>query len=219
MKTFEGENHYQILQLSANASAVEIRRAYRDAFAIYGEESIATYSLFSTEQRQVLIMAIQRAYDTLIDEDKRAAYNQMLIDTGQVDAAVFSRQEQRKLAAYSDAQSISREKSLSQWVQKKAEAPEIRALIEEILAKDMLSGRELKQLREAFGIDIPEIYDITKISSSILKMIEEDQFEDLPAEIYLKQFLKAYADILQIDPRHVVQGYLKFKDQAGFENS
>jgi len=214
MKTFEGENYYQILQVPANAGALEIRRAYRDALAIYEEESIATYSLFSAEQRAVLLQAIEKAFDTLINEDKRAAYNQMLIDTGQMEASIFSRQNQRKLAAYSDTQSTSKEKSLSQWVQKKANAPEINKLMEEVRSKEMLSGRDLKQLREAFGIEFSEIYAITRISSTILNMIEADRFDDLPAEIYLKQFLKAYAEILQIDPQHVIQGYLKNMAQS-----
>ena len=73
----------------------------------------------------------------------------------------------------------------------------------------MLSGQALKQLRQAYGIEIQEIYAITKISSGTLRMIEADQFEHLPAEIYLKQFLKSYAEILHIDPAHVVDSYLK----------
>ncbi len=209
MKTFEGENHYQILQVPANAAAADIRRAYREALAIYEEESIATYSLFSAEQRTVLLQAIEKAFDTLIDEDKRAAYNQMLIDTGQMEAAVFSQQDQRKLAACSDTRVTSKEKSLSQWVEKKANAPEIQELIDTIRTKEIISGRDLKQLREALGIEHSEIYAITRITSTVLNMIETDQFDGLPAEIYLKQFLKAYAEILRIDPPHVVQGYLK----------
>jgi curved DNA-binding protein CbpA len=214
MKTFEDENYYQILQVPANASAIDIRRAYRDTLAIYEEESIATYSLFSVEQRKILLQAIEKAYDTLISEDKRAAYNQMLIDSGQMEASIFSTQDQRKLAAYSDTQSTSKEKSLTQWVQKKANTPEIKKIVEEILSRELLSGRDLKLLREAFGIEFSEIYAITKISSTILNMIESDQFDGLPAEIYLKQFLKAYAEILQIDPHHVVAGYLKCMAQG-----
>lgn len=208
MKTFEGENYYQILQVPADADAVDIRRAYRKALAIYEEESIATYSLFSAEQRAVLLQAIEKAFDTLIDEDKRAAYNQMLIDTGQLEAAVLSRQTQRKLAACSDNRITSKEKSLRQWVEKKSDDPEIHQLVEAIQSKEMISGRDLKQLREALGIEYSEIYAITRISSTILNNIEDDLFDDLPAEIYLKQFLKAYAEILQIDPPLVVQGYL-----------
>lgn len=216
MKTFEDENYYQILQVPFTADAVEIRRAYRDALAIYEEESIATYSLFSPEQRAILLQSIETAFNTLINADKRAAYNQELIDTGRMETSIFSRQDQRKLAAYSDTRSTSKEKSLSQWVQKKATAPEVQALMEAILSKESISGRDLKQLREAFGIEFSEIYAITRISSAMLTMIEADQFDGLPAEIYLKQFLKAYAEILQIDPRHVVAGYLKSMAQAGY---
>lgn len=214
MKIFEGENYYQILLVPADASAVEIKRAYREALAIYEEESIVTYSLFSEEQRAGLLRTIETAYDTLINEDKRAAYNKMLIDTGQVDKTFFSRQTQRKLDVYSDTSSLSKEKSLSQWVLKRAGAPEIKKLIEEIQSKEMISGQELKRLREAFGIEIPEIYAITKISRTTLNMIEANQFSDLPAEIYLRQFLKAYAEILHIDSLHVIEGYLKFMTQA-----
>lgn len=190
------------------------KHAYRDALAIYEVESVATYSLFSEAQRERLLQAIETAFDTLINEDKRAAYNQMLIDTGQVDKAVFSRQGQRKLAAYSDTRTTSDEKSLEKWVKKKADTPEIRQIIEMILSKETLSGQALKQLREAYGIDIPEIYTVTKISGDSLKRIEADQFDDLPAEIYVRQFLKAYAEVLQIDSGHVVDGYLKLMARA-----
>jgi curved DNA-binding protein CbpA len=213
MKTFEDENYYKILQVSANAGADEIKRAYRNALAIYAQESIVTYSLFSQEQREALLQAIEMAFGTLINEGKRSLYNQMLIDTGQVEATVFSTQVQRNLAVYSDAQSTSKEKSLSQWVQKKTQEPAIQQLIEEIQSKELLSGIELKQLREAYGIEIHEIYAITRISGDTLKMIEANQFQDLPAEIYLKQFLKAYADILHLNPQHVVESYLKFMAQ------
>ncbi len=212
MRTFENDNYYQILQVATTAGTDEIKRAYRDALALYEKESIVTYSLFSEEQRDILLQAIEVAFATLVNENKRAAYNQMLIDTGQVDATIFSKQAQRQLAVYSDVSSTSREKSLSQWVRKKTDEIEIKQLIEEIHSKEMLSGKELMQLREALGIEIPEIYAITKISNDTLKMIEANQFKDLPATIYLKQFLKAYANILQLDSQHVVEGYLKYMD-------
>ncbi len=218
MKTFENENYYQVLQIPANARADEIKHAYRNALAIYEAESVATYSLFSDEQRERLLQAIETAFETLINEEKRTVYNQMLIDTGQVNVADFSRQGQRKLGTYCDTRTLSNEKSLRQWVQKKADTAEIRQLIDAILSKEILSGLELKQLREAYGIDIPEIHAVTKISGDSLKRIEANQFEDLPAEIYVKQFLKAYAEVLHIDSGHVIDSYLKFMAQAKPDN-
>lgn len=209
MKTFEGENYYQILNVPGGATAIEIRHAYLDALEIYNEDSIATYSLFSADQREMLLQAIEEAFDTLIDEDKRAAYNQMLVDSGQVDPAIFFRRPTETPAAHSENRSIPKEKNLRQWVQKKSQTPEIKALIDQILSKELLSGQDLKHLREAFGIEIQEIHAITRVSSSILNMIESDRFDELPAEIYLKQFLKSYAEILQIESRQVIQGYFR----------
>jgi cytoskeletal protein RodZ len=97
-------------------------------------------------------------------------------------------------------------------VQKKADEPEIRQIIEQILSNERLSGAELKRLREAFGIELTEIYGITRIREKILSMIEADRFDELPAEIYLKQFIKSYAEILQIDAQHAVKTYFAFKE-------
>ena len=208
MKTFEKENYYEILQVPVNARTDEIKQAYREALAIYDQESAATYALFGDRQRQALLRAIETAFDNLIDEDKRAAYNQMLIDTGQVDAAAFSGRTQRKLAAHSEPPTASKEKSLGQWVRKQGDSPEIRHLLEAILSTDQLSGQTLKRLRKAYGIEIAEIYAITRISGDTLRRIEADRYDDLPAEIFLKQFLKTYADLLHVDSRHVVDSYL-----------
>ena len=59
MKTFESDNYYEILQITPNAGKDEIRHGYRQALALYDEESVATYALFSAEQRQRLLLADQ----------------------------------------------------------------------------------------------------------------------------------------------------------------
>jgi cytoskeleton protein RodZ len=73
----------------------------------------------------------------------------------------------------------------------------------------LLSGFELKQLREAYGIELTEIYAITRINADILTRIETNQFDDLPAKVYLRHFLKTYAELLHLDPARVADSYLK----------
>ena len=77
MKTFESDHYYAILQISPNAGSDEIRHAYRQALALYDEESVATYALFSDPQRQRLLAAIENAFETLIDDERRDAYDQI----------------------------------------------------------------------------------------------------------------------------------------------
>jgi hypothetical protein len=143
-----------------------------------------------------------------MDDDRRMAYNQMLIDTGALDAADFSDRARRELATRSEVDGISREERLRRWAAKRSEMPEMRRRIEAILTEPRLSGPQLKALREAYGIELSEIYAAFRISKDVMAAIEADRFEDLPAAVYLKHFLKSLAQILQIDPSLVVERYL-----------
>lgn len=209
MNIFEGKNYYQILKISPNADPVAINRAYRQALALYDEDSLATYALFSDDQRMRVLQSIYEAYDTLSDESKRAEYNQMLIDTGQVDADVFSTKDNKHMFGLSGDKGESKLYSLRDWVTKRSGENEVKTIKDEILSKERVSGSDLKRLREALGIEPEELYEITRISGSMLGLLEADRFEDLPAEVFLKNFLRSYAEILQLDPRSVIDGYFK----------
>lgn len=207
MKSFEGLNYYQILKIPANASFIEIKRAYKDALEIYGEGSLATYSLFSDDERVHLLKAIEKAFFTLVDEDKRAGYDRMLVDTGQVDASILANKTQNKpIPLFNDKNSLSAD-DLANRIRKKSAEKEVKALLKEVLGKDLISGDDLKRLRKALGIEIFEIYLITKISVAVLRTIEDNQYESLPADVYLNNFLRSYAEILQIDAPRVIDGY------------
>jgi curved DNA-binding protein CbpA len=214
MRSFEGLNYYQILKIPVNASFIEIKRAYKDALEIYGEGSLATYSLFSDDERVHLLKAIEKAFFTLVDEDKRAGYDRMLVDTGQVDASILTNKIQNKpIPLFNDKNSLNAD-DLADRIRRKSAEKEVTALLKEILGKDLISGDDLKRLRKAFGIEIFEIYLVTKISVSVLRTIEDDQYESLPADVYLNNFLRSYAEILQIDAPRVIDGYFNNMSQA-----
>jgi cytoskeleton protein RodZ len=60
-------------------------------------------------------------------------------------------------------------------------------------------GNSLREARLRQGLDLPEIEQATKVRSRYLKALEEEQFEVLPGQTYVKGFLKAYADHLGLD--------------------
>ena len=78
-----------------------------------------------------------------------------------------------------------------------------------MLKGEVISGKDLKSLRESLGIDLAEVHWATKISPTALEAIEKDDIANLPPTIYLKSFLKSYAEILQLDTKKTVEGYLK----------
>jgi hypothetical protein len=60
-------------------------------------------------------------------------------------------------------------------------------------------GNSLREARLRQGLDLAEIEQATKIRSRYLRALEDEQFEMLPAQTYVKGFLKAYADQLGLD--------------------
>jgi curved DNA-binding protein CbpA len=221
MNTFDGQHHYEILKIPFNAATAEIERAYREALEIYEENSLITYSLFTDHQRSDLLQAIDEAYHTLMDAQRRAAYNQFLIDSGTAEASAFEtgatpgpEAELTPAATPAPPPPVPKHRDLRTWVQKRSQEPPIKALVEEISTKELISGDELKNLRLALEIQLEEIFDLTRISTSVLTAIEENRNESLPADVFLKGFLKSYAQILQLDPQRIVSGYLKQKTGA-----
>ena len=93
-------------------------------------------------------------------------------------------------------------------IREKIAGKDIKQLSIEIFG-DAISGTELRQLRESIGIDLQEVFEVTRINIPILKSIEENEFDKLPPIIYLKNFLKSYADTFQLDSTTVVDGYIE----------
>ncbi len=209
MKKFDGLNYYEILKIPMTSSYFEIKRAYKDALSLYNEDSIVTYSLFSNEERDKIIEDIKNAFSTLTDDQRRAAYDRMLVDSGQVETSIPSREKQDSSSPLSSTHASVNENHLYSRVKDKLLTKDVKALSDEILLKERLSGDDLKKLRNAVGVNIPEIQYITKISASVLKAIEENRFEELPPDTYLRSFLRSYAKVLQINPQKIIDGYLK----------
>ncbi len=209
MKRFEELNHYEILEIPVDASSFEIREAYRDALSIYNEDSLVTYSLFTGEERDRILKKVEKAFGTLIDEKSRVDYDRNLVKSGEVDPSILNKRSQRKPIPLFRTRNLIDKDTLLKKIRKRIEDKEVKEISNQILSKEMISGNDLKKLRESIGIELEEIFEVARIGVSILKSIEENQSEGLPSNIYLKNFLRVYAELLQVDSKKVVDGYLK----------
>lgn len=73
---------------------------------------------------------------------------------------------------------------------------------------EVLSGADLRRLRESRGVSLRQIANVTKIGLRFLEYIEEDRFALLPAAVYLRGFLKEYARTVGLDPEGVARAYM-----------
>jgi flagellar biosynthesis protein FlhG len=80
---------------------------------------------------------------------------------------------------------------------------------EEVELPDVLTGPDLRRIREARGVSLRHMANVTKIGTRFLEYIEEDRFGFLPAPVYLRGFLQEYARMVSLNPRRVAEAYMK----------
>jgi cytoskeleton protein RodZ len=68
-------------------------------------------------------------------------------------------------------------------------------------------GNSLHEARSRRGIDFPEAELATKIRGKYLRALEDERFELLPAQTYIKGFLRTYAEYLGLDGQLYVDEY------------
>jgi cytoskeleton protein RodZ len=68
-------------------------------------------------------------------------------------------------------------------------------------------GTSLREARLRLGADFVEAEQATKIRSKYLRALEEERFELLPAQTYVKGFLRSYADYLGLEGQLYVDEY------------
>src|SRR5215468_5431420 len=73
---------------------------------------------------------------------------------------------------------------------------------------DLRFGEELRRERLAREISLEEISAATKISTRLLKALEESDLDRLPAPAFTRGFIRSYAQHIGIDPEEKISGYL-----------
>jgi len=178
-----GEDYYRVLGLEPQASRDQVERAYRFCLEMYGEGALATYSLLEVEEIEATRARIREAYQVLGDPARRREYDQSRgLVTPDSPLLPFPAAEPPGDGPAVPAKSL--------------ELP------------DVLTGADLKRIREARGISLRDIVTQSKIGIRYLEYIEEDRLPFLPAPVYLRGFLQEYARVVGLDPAKVVPAYM-----------
>jgi DnaJ-class molecular chaperone len=199
-KKFAKLNYYEMLDIKPEAASFEIRHAYNNALQMYQHDSLVSYSFFSAEERKEILIMLDKAYLTLINEKERQEYDNELIKLGILtEMAMKNRvkkpvcifdinREQGKMGATKSANAELRENVINN------------KRISGILAKKEISGSDLGAIRNELAISMERIAQQTKIRIDYLVSIEKDDLDALPAPVFLKGFIKSYLKNLCIEP-------------------
>ena len=71
-------------------------------------------------------------------------------------------------------------------------------------------GSYLKHERELRGITLEAISGTTKIHIRFLRALEDNKFDELPGEVFIKGYIRSYADIIGSDPEETLNVYEEF---------
>jgi cytoskeletal protein RodZ len=68
-------------------------------------------------------------------------------------------------------------------------------------------GSYLREQRERRAMSSAELSRVTRIPQASLEAIEHDRFDELPGEVFVRGFLKAYAQAVALIPADVLARY------------
>ncbi len=183
-------DYYTLLEIDPGATDEDIRRAHKRLAKRFDPAGVVIYGLYRPDELQALLRTLREAYETLVDPEKRRRYDRRIFPEGHPS---LRRADQRVAAAPPTP---------------RASLPADPILAAGFTPETPLRGGALTRIREACHLSLEEIAERTKISMFTLRCIEAEQFQDLPARVYMRGFLKQIAEMLRIDPDRVLRDYL-----------
>lgn len=68
-------------------------------------------------------------------------------------------------------------------------------------------GNTLKEARDRKSLTLEDVHAKLKIHPRVLQLLEDDRFEKLPSPLFVKSFIKTYADFLEVNGEELLQTY------------
>jgi flagellar biosynthesis protein FlhG len=186
-------NPYETLEIDPGASRREIDSAYALARLTYGDDSPATYSLYSPAERTAMLERVEQAYRMLTDPAAEAT-----IEPAREEADLSTKPEPVRGRGPGASRPV-----------RKGYRPISREVVEPTDIPGPYDGPTLKKIRESRGVELEEVACRTKISLVNLRLLESNAYERLPAQVYVRGFLAEYARCLRLDAQTVVRSYLE----------
>jgi curved DNA-binding protein CbpA len=190
---------YDVLELTSDATPQEIRSAYLRLKASYSKDNIANYSIYSREETEQMLQKIEEAYLILANPERRRAYD-VSHQGSTMETAGFMSMEEVPAPVMPSIQP-------SPVVSAPFfNAPETDSLT---LSESEWTGSAIRRVRESKRITLEDLADHTRISKAYLMALEEENFQKLPAIVYVRGFLQQISRRLKLPTEIVIKHYVE----------
>ena len=199
-------SYYDTLELTADATPQEIRSAYLRLKSSYSKDNVANYSVYTREETDEMLKKIEEAYLVLSNPERRKAYDL----SHQGHTSVSTQAEHSSFRAEAAPAPIM--PSISGNM---SSTPEIDPFFTHSEADSLASteqewsGSSIRRIRESKRVTIEDLADYTRISKSYLIALEEENYQKLPAVVYVRGFLQQISKRLKLPTELVVQKYIE----------
>jgi curved DNA-binding protein CbpA len=217
LRRLSEQDHYQVLEVSYEASSDQIQGAYEEAREIYSHDALVTGSILSEQERRRAFERVAEAYQTLIAEESRRLY----------DESIGIARPKRALKPFAEPaapapslEPVERDDGAVESAEGASDSvddeerrpmsrpPEPRVCPLQLGLTEEATGEFLRRARESLGLDLATISEETKIGRSVLEYIEGERLDRLPAPVYLRNFTLQMARCLGLDEDKVSRTYL-----------
>lgn len=210
----EHKNYYEVLDLTPEATEEDIRDAYIKAKNSYSGDNPAFYSILGPEDCERILNEIEEAYSVLGVHAKRIKY-----DKAKGFETPMSIKNQSQFVEPSMHQEFNYDQDHSMISQAtvnkvtaikkyKLQYKQDHDFEHEIENQTNFTGAFLKKIREYKQVSIEKLAEMTRISKTYIKIIENDEYDKLPAEVYARGFIFQYAKTLKLNADFVAQSYM-----------
>ena len=199
------QDHYEVLEVRRDAAPDEIERAYRAVRDTYASDSLALYSVYDAAAASSLRAHVEEAYRVLSDADARRAYDEKTLGLAAARPSAAETPESPQASFISEVELDDLDGASDGFRGLESEVEE---------ETGDFDGAKLRRARLRRGFELEQISDITKVTVSHLRRIEDEDFEDLPAAVYVRGFVVNYSRTIGLDPDRVVTSYMTRFEQA-----
>lgn len=207
-------NPYTTLEVAPSANSDEVDGAYRRLRALLDDDQLAAYGMLTAEQVAAQRHELDAAYHLLANPKRRRAY-----DESQRAPTPTPTRDHAELRDANRA-TFGRPAGPAP-IRRNLGSPRFAAIDPdqaELAVDAAYDGPKLRRLREYAGASLDDLSECTKISRRYLKAIEADDYGLLPARVYVRGFVAAYARMLGLEGPRVAESYVSKMAGAGFRS-